>query len=294
MVVVMGATGNTGGVVAARLLESGKHVRAIGRREEALAALKAKGAETAVGDASDAAFLTRAFEGAAAVYALVPPDLRAADGRAHQLSLGRSIAEALRSAGVKKVVFLSSIGAEHPEGTGPIAGLHHVEKMIEALGIDALFLRAGYFMDNAYGSLPLIRSQGINGGLIRGAVPVTMVATEDIGRVAADALLRGDFEGTTRREVIGPRDYTLGEVTSIIGEKIGKPDLAYVEFAEGDFRGALIGAGFSESVADAFVEMSHAINDGRVRSLEGRGTPNATMTTFETFAERLAEAYRAM
>jgi uncharacterized protein YbjT (DUF2867 family) len=294
MIVVMGATGNTGGVVAARLLENGRRVRAIGRSAETLGALKAKGADTAVGDASDAAFLTSAFNGADAVYALVPPDLRAVDAREHQLRIGRSIAEALRRARVGNVVFLSSIGAEQPEGTGPIAGLHRVEKTIEELGIDALFLRAGYFMDNAYGSLPLIRSQGMNGGLIRGSVPIAMVATPDIGRVAADALLRLDFEGTSRREVIGPRDYSLGEITRIIGEKIGKPDLAYVELSEADFRSALAGAGISPSVADAFVEIAQAINDGKVRSLEGRSAFNTTPTTFETFADRLAEAYRAM
>jgi len=293
MYVVMGATGNTGGVVARRLLENGKQVRAIGRNEEALAALKTKGAETAAGDASDTAFLTRAFEGAEAVYALVPPNLQAVDGREYQLAIGRSITEALRGAKVKKVVLLSSIGAEHPDGTGPIAGLHYVEKMIEELGIDALFLRAGYFMDNAYSSLPLIKGQGINGGLIRGSVPVAMVATQDIGEVAAEALLRLDFEGVNHREVIGPRDYSLGDVTKIIGEKIGKPDLPYVEFPEADFRGALVGAGMSESIADGFVEMSHAISDGRVKS-HGRDASNVTPTTFEKFADRLAEAYRGV
>jgi uncharacterized protein YbjT (DUF2867 family) len=66
---------------------------------------------------------------------------------------------------------------------------------------------------------------GINGGAIEPEAPVAMTATQDIVAAAADELARGDFRGTSVRELLGPRDYTLSETTRILGEKIGKPDL---------------------------------------------------------------------
>ncbi|NJL29252.1 MAG: NmrA family NAD(P)-binding protein [Thermoanaerobaculia bacterium] len=75
MITVMGATGNTGKVVAARLLAAGRKVRAIGRSTKRLRELAQLGAQPAGGDARDANFLTTAFGGAEAVYAMVPPDI---------------------------------------------------------------------------------------------------------------------------------------------------------------------------------------------------------------------------
>ena len=121
MISVMGATGQVGGQVVRRLLEAGEKVRALGRSRGKLAEIK--GAEAMAGDAADAAFLTGAFRGADAVFALLPPDLASTDYRALQDRHGESIVQAVRDSGVRHVVFLSSIGADQPSGTGPIAGL---------------------------------------------------------------------------------------------------------------------------------------------------------------------------
>jgi uncharacterized protein YbjT (DUF2867 family) len=199
----------------------------------------------------------------------------------------------VRESGVRRVVFLSSLGAELSAGTGPIAGLHDVEERLKTLGVDLRILRPGYFYDNFFGNLALIKHQGINGGAIAPDVPFPMTDTGDIGAAAADELARGAFKGTSVRELLGPRDYTMREATRILGQKIGKPDLPYIQFPDGDFVGALTQAGFSPGIAASFVEMSHALSEGRVRSLQGR-TPETTMPTpFEAFADRFAPAYRS-
>jgi uncharacterized protein YbjT (DUF2867 family) len=290
MIAVMGATGNTGGRVAEILLSRGQKVRAIGRDEGKLKPLVDKGAEAAVGDAADADFLARAFEGADAVYTLLPPDMKTEDLRAFQDRVGIATVAALKRAGVKRVVLLSSQGADVPTGTGPIAGLHAQEGRLRALGIDVLLLRPGYFFENTYGNLPLVKHQGINGGALAPDVRMSMIATRDIAEAAAKALLARDFEGVVVRDLLGERDLTQAEVTRIFGEKIGRPDLPYVQFPYDGFAQALVQAGLSKDVARLYAEMSAAFNEGRI-ALTPRTPANTTPTSFETFAGELAQAY---
>jgi uncharacterized protein YbjT (DUF2867 family) len=296
MITIMGATGNTGRVVAETLLGTGKKIRVLGRSEERLRPFVNRGAEAMEGDADDAAFLTRAFQGSDAVYTLIPPNLAAADYRAYQKQVGEAITEAVRRSGVKNVVLLSSIGAQHPSGTGPIAGLHEQEERLKGIqGLNALFLRAGYFFENHFLTLGLIKQQGINGSALRGDVPIAMIASHDVGEVAANALAKPDFKGPTVREALGAADLTMQEATRIIGRAIEHPDLGYMQFP---YEAALEGMkamGLPERMASLYVEMSRGINEGLVVSTEGRNAKSTTPTRFEDFArDALAPAFRAM
>ena len=293
MIVLMGATGNTGKVAAEALLSRGEKVRVLGRDAKKLQPFVARGAEVAAGDAADPAFLARAFAGADAAYTLIPPDMRAPDFRAHQDRVGEATVQALRQSGVKRVVFLSSVGADLPAGTGPIVGLHAQEERLRGLGVDLLLLRPGYFFENLYASLPLIRHQGINGSAIAPEVKLSMIATRDIGAAAAAALAAKDFSGVQVRNLLGPRDYTMVEVTRILGAKIGKPDLAYVQFPYEAFGAALEQAGLTKDMARLYVEMSRAFNAGIVKPVGGRTPESTTPTPFESFASELAAAYEA-
>ena len=291
MITVMGATGHTGGGIADRLLAAGKKVRVLGRSADRLEALAARGAEPVVGDAADAADFARAFAGAEGVYTLIPPTPQAADVPAEQDRVGEAIAHAVRESGVRRVVMLSSIGADRPSGNGPIDGLYRQEERLRAIpGIDLLILRPGYFMENLYSSLPLIQSQGINGGALAGDRPFGAVATRDIAAAAAESLLAEDFEGVTVRELLGPRDVTMNELTRILGERIGQPDLAYVQFPYDDFGASLEQAGLSPSMAALYAEMSRAMNEGRIVPVEGRDARSTTPTPFESIADEMASA----
>ncbi|HET9317785.1 MAG TPA: NAD(P)H-binding protein [Vicinamibacteria bacterium] len=293
MISVMGATGHVGGEIARRLVKSGQKVRALGRSREKLGAVE--GAEAVAGDASDAAYLTNAFRGADAVFTLLPPDLHSADYRALQDGQGEAIVKAVRDAGVRYVVLLSSVGADQPSGTGPIAGLHAQEERLRVLrDTNVLALRPGYFFENFYGSLPVIKHQGVLGDAVGPEVALPMIATRDIAAAASEALLARDWRGFVVRELLGPRDLTHAEAARIIGGKIGRPDLPYVQLPYEDMTGALVGAGLSPSVSSLYVEMSRAFNEGLVRSVEGRNASNTTPTRFEDFATELARAYQAM
>jgi len=295
MIAVMGASGHTGRKVAELLLDSGEKVRALARSKEKLAPLEKKGAEVQTGEAADARFLASAFRGAEGVFTLLPPDSRSTDYRALQDRIGEATAKAIRESGVRRVVFLSSVGADLPAGTGPIAGLHaHEERLRQLEGVDVLNLRPGYFFENFEETLGLIKHQGINGGAIAPDVTIPMIATRDIADAAARALRERRFQGVTVRELLGPRDLSHSEATRILGARIGKPDLQYVQFPYADFVKALVETGLSENIASLYAEMARALNEGRVKSLEGRRPENTTTTRFEDFADELEEVYRAM
>jgi uncharacterized protein YbjT (DUF2867 family) len=133
LVPLTGATGNIGQALADRLLQSGVKIRAVARNAGRLAPLTAKGAEPCVGDLENTAFLTEAFRGADAVFAMIPPHDNVPDLRADQRRNAACLAEALKAADVWRVLALSSAGASLPSGTGPIAGLHEFEAMLKSI-----------------------------------------------------------------------------------------------------------------------------------------------------------------
>jgi uncharacterized protein YbjT (DUF2867 family) len=295
MITIMGASGKTGRVAAETLLKQGEKVRVVARSKEHLKALSDKGAEAAVGDALDAKFLSSAFKGSDAVYTLMPPNVTHPDFPAYQDQIGETMIKAIKDSGVKHVVFLSSVGAERATGTGPITGLYRHEKRLAAVpGLNTVTLRAGYFFENHFMSLALIKHQGINGSAMAGNYAFAQIASSDIGAAAAQLLHARDFKGFVVRELLGQRDLSLDEATRILGAAIGKPDLKYVQFPYEAALDAMVSAGLSKSMAALYVEMSKGFNEGLVKSVEPRGAQSTTATRFEDFATQvLAPAYNA-
>src|SRR5580700_6847782 len=178
MYVITGATGNTGSLVAERLLEAGQKVRVVGRDPKRLEKFTGKGAESFIADVTDAGALTNAFAGAKAVYAMIPPNISAPDVRAYMETVSDALRSAIEKNGIKYTVVLSSVGADKSHGTGPVAGLHSLEKKLEGIpGLDALFLRAGYFMENILAQAGVIKSMGIMAGPVTENLRLPMIAT---------------------------------------------------------------------------------------------------------------------
>jgi len=295
MYVVIGATGHTGSVVAEKLLAKGEKVRVVGRDARRLERLKQKGAEAFVADVTDASAMARAFSGREAAYVMVPPNMSSPNVRSYQEHVNDVLASALEKSGVKYAVTLSSIGADKADKTGPVVGLRTLEQLLETIaGLNVLFLRAGYFMENLLPQVSVIQSLGNMGGPVRPDLGLSMIATHDIGAFAAEALSRRDFEGKQRRELLGARDITYTEVAKVVGATIGKPDLTYQQVPPAQLKPALTQMGMSPNMADLLLEMSDALNSGHMRALEPRSAENTTPTTIETFvAEVFVPAYRA-
>jgi uncharacterized protein YbjT (DUF2867 family) len=295
MIAISGASGNTGSVIARTLLARGGKVRVIGRDANRLASLVQKGAEAAVADVTDAEALARAFQGAQAVYVLIPPNMSAEDVRGFQERVSDAAASAINKASVSHAVVLSSIGADKPAGTGPVVGLHSLEEKLNGIaGLNAVHLRAGYFMENVLPQVDVIRNFGMMGGPVRPDLRLSVIATRDISDVAADLLLKLDFSGKQSRELLGERDLDYREITSIVGKAIGKPQLAYVLLPPPQLKPVLMQMGMSSSMADLLLQMAEALNTGYMTALEARSASNTTRTSMEAFvAEEFFPRFQA-
>jgi uncharacterized protein YbjT (DUF2867 family) len=294
MYVVLGASGNTGHIVAQNLLARQQKVRVVGRNAAHLQAHAAQGAEIFIADVTDAAALTKAFQNADSAYVMIPPNPASNDPLAYSERAGDAIAIALKNAGVKNVVALSSIGADKNKGTGPVIGLHKLEQKLNQLdSANVLFLRAGYFMENTLPQVPVISKMGAVLGPVRPDLKLPMIATRDIGAFASNALLNPSFRGKQTQELLGQRDITYNDVATIIGKAISKPDLKYAQPTDEQVRPALVQSGMSEQFAGLILELAAALNSGHMRALEPRTSQNTTPTTYENFvAEVFVPAYR--
>jgi uncharacterized protein YbjT (DUF2867 family) len=288
MYVVLGATGNTGSVVAKALLDGSQKVRVVGRSKERLAGFVILGAEAFEANLTDSGALAKAFAGARAVYSILPPDHASTDYRAQQDQETNSIAGALEAAGVSHVVALSSFGADKPATTGPVAGLHAMEERFRQIPkLNALYLRAGYFMENTLPQVGIIKSFGMMAGPVRADLALPMIATKDIGAVAADALVKLDFTGHQARELLGHKDLTYSQMAKITGAAIGIPNLTYIQLPAEQIIQPMTQMGFSENMATLMCEMSDALNSGYMRALEPRSRANTTPTLFEEFVHNV-------
>jgi uncharacterized protein YbjT (DUF2867 family) len=290
MYVLLGANGNITSRVAAALLDQRQPVRVIGRNPASLATLRQRGAELAIGDARDAGFLTQAFAGASAAYVMTPPGYDAPDMRQSQRAFGIAIATALGQSGVKRVVNLSSVGAELPAGTGPIAGLHEQEQRLDAVpGLDLLHLRPGYFMENHLHAAGSIAALGVYASLEAPDVPVPMIAARDIAEVIVRELLTPSARGVLHLHA--PRRYTFREVARVLGRAVGQPDLNYVQTEPSQVRAGMLQAGFSADAIDQMEEMARWLSTSASTSLPG--PVEVTPTTLELFAPVFKAAFEA-
>lgn len=146
-IVVNTPTGNIGRSLVEALLERGAEVTLIARHPDKVRDLEARGARVVQGSIDDAAVLERALEGARALFWLTPPAMRP-DWSDWAVQTGKQAAEAARRRDVKRVVVLSSLGAQTGRGTGPVGVLLDIEDAFRAAVPEVVALRPGFFMEN--------------------------------------------------------------------------------------------------------------------------------------------------
>lgn len=276
MFVVTGATGNTGSVAAEALLDAGKQVRVVVRSAAKASRLAARGAQVVEANLSDESALIKAFEGAEGVYLLSPPDVTLVDFFAARQQLVESLARAAKAAAVKHVVFLSSAGAQHSAGTGMIVSTYAGEQALRATGLPVTFVRAAYFMENWASVLQPAQQDGVLPSFIAGSRAIPMVASRDIGKTVARALLDGP-RGSRIIELAGPAELSPVDVAATLSKILGRE----VKVAEVPLAAAVptfTSFGFSQSVAEGFRDMYAGLANGKV-SWEGGGAEAARGTT---------------
>jgi len=293
-ITILGATGNVGTKTVNNLLDKNHLLRLIARHADKLHQFDGKkGVELYAGDSLDSDFLAGVMNGSDVVMLMMPADMHTDSIAEYQDKLGNAQIEAIKKSGVKKVLFLSSVGGHTEDHTGIVAGLSRQEVRLKALdGVDVLILRPSYFMENLLSSVSLIKTAGINGSSLNADKSFPIIATQDVAKVAAEKLNDLSWSGKKVLPLLGSKDYSMREVTSVLGNAIGKPDLSYVQFSYEDAKKAMQQWGISDSVAQAFVGLTEGINIGQFDT-EKRNAESTTATTIEDFAKTFAAVYNA-
>jgi len=222
MYAIMGITGQVGSALARTLLAAKRPVRAVVRDANKGAAWAERGCEVAIADINDAAALTAAFTGAEGVFVLIPPIFDPTPGYPEARAFVAALKEALEAARPAKVVCLSTIGAQ---ATQPnlLNQLGIMERVLGQLPVPIAFLRAGWFMENlAWDVVPALEMGVIPGFLQPLDKPVPMVATADIGGMAAE-LLQEHWSGRRIVELEGPHRITPNEIAVTFSKVLGRP-----------------------------------------------------------------------
>ncbi len=286
MYAITGITGQVGGAMARTLLARGKAVRAVVRNVEKGQSWAAKGCEIAVADMEDAAALAAAFQGTDGVFILPPSEFDPSPGFPEALRVIAAVKKAIENARPKKVVCLSTIGAQ---ATQPnlLTQRTLLEQALSTLSIPVTFLRPAWFMENFAWDIASARDSGVIALFLQPLdKPVPMIATRDIGLLAAK-LIEEDWQGLRVVELEAARRYTPNEVAAALASVVGRPVRA--EAVPRETWGSLFK---SQGMKDPIprIQMLDGFNEGWIEFEGGEAGTEKGPTDLEAVLRDLVEA----
>lgn len=289
-IIVSGSLGNIGKPLTTKLVNAGHDVIVISSNADRKNEIENLGAKAAIGSVSDSTFLAATLQGADALFAMTPPNLGSQNVIANTTEAGSAFAKAISETNIKRVVMLSSIGADLPTGNGPIAGLYNIEKLYNELETSVTFLRAGYFYTNFYNDVPMIQGAGIMGGNYPSDVKIPLVHPEDIAQAAAEELVKSPSGKNIRYIISDVR--TPGEAAKVLGTAIEKADLPWVEFTDEQSLQGMTQAGLPEEIAQLYTEMGTGLRSGKIaEDFLTSGLSVDGETKLEDFAKQFATKF---
>lgn len=283
-IVIIGATGKVGSKVSILLLSQGYKPTLIARNAEKLEPFAKKGANVIAISVTDVGKLTEVLRGADVVLTMIASNGNAQDFIGDQRVQLNAQFEAIKNSNIKYVVNLSSTGCHVTEGNGVIQGLTELEVLLRQLkDVNVLNLRPTFYMENTLYALDLIKYKGIYGLPIKSETSFPMVTTQDVARIIVEKLTSLDFSGNSVFPILGPKDYSLAEITAELGKAIGK-EIPYIQFPLADFVAGVAASGGSQDYAVRFGELMVASDNGLL-NYEKRTPENTTTTSFAEFAQ---------
>lgn len=292
-IVLTGSLGHISKPLAMQLVRQGHEVTVISSKPEKHMEIEALGAAAAIGSVKDVDFLTSAFFGADAVYCMEPPggffDPNF-DIMAEIRTMCEAYTQAILRSGVKRVIHLSSIGAHTDKGNGILAFHYVAEQIFNSLpsDISITFMRPVGFYYNLFSFIPVIKSQGViaaNYGNEKGP----WVSPLDIADTIVKEIVK-PFEGR-RVLYIASEELTGGEVASILGEAIGKPDLKWVVIPNEQSLNDMLAIGMNREIARGLVEMNASRGSGVLYEDYYHNKPELGKVKMKDFAKEFAAVY---
>ena len=222
MFAVTGITGNVGGEVARNLLAAGQPVRGVVRDIGKGETWAKRGCDLVEADINNVAALTSAFKGVDGVFLLVPPNFDPSPDFGEAQATATALRSALEAACPGRVVYLSTIGAQATQ-SNLLTQHSMIEQALRELSIPISFLRPGWFMENSSWDVGPAAKSGVIASFLQPLhKPVPMVATADIGRLAAQ-LLQETWSGHRIVELEGAHRVTPNEIAATFTNLLGRP-----------------------------------------------------------------------
>lgn len=282
-IVINTPSGNIGRVVVEQLLAARHDLVLITRHPQKVAAAAAKGARVVCGSLDDEAVLHRAFEGAEALFWVTPISFEPSDYMTWARQLAERAATIARTHSIARAVVVSSIGAQHEMGIGPIGCNAAIERAFENAIPDVTVLRPASFMENLLQHVGTIAQSGVMYTRYPISRKIPWIATRDIAARAVTALTDERTKGHRVVELQGPVDLDPNEVASIVAEAIGRP-VHSIEVDDDQARRGMIAAGVPSAFAELLLEMYAAVASGRMQRTQARDATTTTPTSLHTFA----------
>lgn len=292
-IIITGSLGNVARPLAEQLIAEGHDITIISSNASKKEEIESLGAKAAIGSITDLDFLIENFKGNDAAFLMTPPNMGFENIVENTIRAGKNYGEAIKQTGVKKIVMLSSIGAESPVENGPIKGLHFIEKLYNELkNTSVTFLRAGYFYINFFNDIPLIKNAGIIGGNYPAHIEVPLVHPKDIAKAAAEELTKIS-EGKNVRYIVSDLK-TASDLAKAFGNAIRKPELPWVEFKDEESLNGMLQAGLPQEIAELYTEMGRGIRTGVVqKDFIEHGSAVDGEIKLEEFAKEFAGKFSA-
>jgi uncharacterized protein YbjT (DUF2867 family) len=274
-IILTGSLGNIGKPLTEQLLEKGHSVTVVSSKPEKHSVIEALGAKAAIGSIEDTSFIIAAFKGADAVYTMVPPhDFfdPGLDLYAYVQRITHNYVRAIQEANVKRVVHLSSIGADLEKNSGFILSHHAAEAILNKLSDVAItFMRPTAFYYNLLAFLPVIKSTGniISNYGEEDIVP--WVSPVDIAWAVAEEITARLIGRKVR--YVASEELSCNEIAGILGRAIEKPDMKWIRIPDEQMSKNLEAVGMPPSIAKGFVEMNAAIHSGALSKDYFRNRP---------------------
>jgi len=294
-IVVTGSLGHISKPLTEELVQKGYAVTVISSKPERQKDIEALGAKAAIGTIDDADFLTAAFKGADAVYCMVPPNIfidKNLDLKTYAANAANNYVQAIKQSGVKRMIFLSSIGAHTDKGNGILAFYYKVENILNALPPDIAitFMRPVGFYYNLLGFINTIKTQGVIATNYGGDNKKPWVSPIDIAAAVAEEILTS-FEGRKVRYVAS-EEISSNELAGILGAAIGNPDLKWIVISDEQLLNGMIAGGMDPQIAAGFVEMNASMQSGRLYEDYYLNRPTLGKVKLTDFAKEFAITFK--
>jgi NAD(P)H dehydrogenase (quinone) len=284
-IIVTGSLGNISKPLTEMLIAQGHAVTVVSSDLKKQAVIEKLGAIPAIGSISDVRFLTNTFMGADAVYAMIPLSFTEPDLGDYLYRMAQNYAQALKDAGIKRIVLLSGWAADLVRG-------ENIEYMFDGLDASITIMRPAAFYTNFYQSIDLIKGTGKTGILLGnygGEDRIVFVSPKDIADAVAEELLLLPNEKTIR--YVGSEEMTCNEAAKIIGSAVGRPWLKWVLLSDKEMLQGLKMAKLPEKLAETLVEMQAAMHSGKTLENFHKSHPKMGTVKLADFAKEFAAAY---